>query len=202
MKTMKSLALSVMLLAAALPVSAQTPDPQAPPPQPPPAQPPPAPPPAETKPSFKERVYVGGGVGLSFGTIDYVSLNPLVGFKLAPRVSLDVQPFYRWTRDSRYSPSVDTTDYGAGVFVRVNIIQGLFGEAGYEYTNYEFVNSLGGTARDTHNAYLAGAGYAFPAGRNVSFYTTALYDFSYDGNDPFRPYDSPVRFQVGVSVGF
>jgi hypothetical protein len=33
-------------------------------------------------------------------------------------------------------------------------------------------------------------------------YVSALYDFSYDGNDVNRPYDSPVRVQVGVAVGF
>jgi tetratricopeptide (TPR) repeat protein len=30
----------------------------------------------------------------------------------------------------------------------------------------------------------------------------ALYNFGYDDNDPFRPYDSPWVFNVGVGVGF
>ena len=41
-----------------------------------------------------------------------------------------------------------------------------------------------------------------PVGNNVGFYASALYDFTYHDNDPFGSYDSPVRFQVGVLVGF
>ena len=187
---MKALALSAMLFAAVLPVLAQTPEPPAPPP----------PPRAEPKAPFRQSVFVGGGVAAGFGTVDFVELSPLVGFHVVPRFDLGFQPFYRWMNDDRSSPSVSTTDYGAGVFARVRIVQGLFGEVDYQYSSYEYANGNGGTTRATHNAYLAGAGYTVPVGHNVGFYTSALYDFTY--NDLDSPYDSPVRFQVGVSVGF
>ena len=58
------------------------------------------------------------------------------------------------------------------LFARVRVVAG-----DYQCTNYEYPFLGGGTKRDT-------------------------YDFSYDGNDVTRPYDSPVRVQVGVSVGF
>ena len=77
-----------------------------------------------------------------------------------------------------------------------------FGEADYEYTSYEYVDVAGGTARDTHNGFLAGAGYALPVADNVGIYFSALYDFTYDSNGTYSTYESPVRFQVGVSVGF
>jgi hypothetical protein len=186
---MKSLALSAVLFAAALPVLAQVPEPAT------------APDEDAPKPSFRQRVFFGGSVGAGFGTVDYVAVAPMVGFHVVPRLDLGVQPFYRWTSDGRYSPSVSTTDYGAGVFARVHIFKGLFGEADYEYSNYEYVNG-GLSTRDTHNAFLAGAGYSFPVGQNVGLYASALYDFTYDANQPYSPYDSPVRYQVGVAVGF
>lgn len=186
---MKTLALSAMLLAIATPVLAQAPDSD-------------EQPPVERPSSFKERIFIGGSVGAGFGTIDYVSLAPLVGFHVVPRLDLGVQPFYRWTRDGRYAPSESFTDYGAAVFARVQIFKGLFGEADYEYTNYEYLSGTGGTLRDRHNTVLAGAGYAFPVGGNVALYASALYDFNYDQYNVYSTYDSPVRYQVGVAVGF
>jgi hypothetical protein len=76
----------------------------------------------------------------------------------------------------------------------------LFAEGVYEYTNYEYAFP-GGTERDSYDAVLAGGGMMFGGGK-VGSYVSALYDFSYDDDDPFRPYDSPWRYQVGVTFGF
>lgn len=151
---------------------------------------------------MKDRFFVGGGVGAAFGDVDYVEVAPLLGFIVVPRVDVGVQPFYRWTNDGRYSPSVESTDYGTRIFTRVRIISSFFAEADYQYTSYEYVNVNGGATRASNNAFLAGAGYTVPFSRNAGMYFSALYDFSYDGNDPYSPYDSPVQFQFGVSVGF
>ena len=195
---MKKLSLAAAALAFALPLYAQTSDPPSPDPVP---QPTPAP---ETTPKSPvlHRFFFGGGVGASFGDVDYIEVAPLVGFKVLPRFDLGVQPFYRWIDDGRYSPSVTTSDYGATLFARVRVWAGLFVEGDYQFTSYEYPNPGGGTTRDTYNTFLAGGGYAFPVASHVGLYVSALYDFSYDSNDTNRPYDSPVRVQVGVSVGF
>jgi hypothetical protein len=204
---MKKLSMAVLALSFALPVLAQTPDPQSPDPvpqpTPAPGTPAPAPPPPEKpKSSGPQRWFFGGGVGASFGDVDYVEIAPLVGVKVLPRFDLGLQPFYRWIDDGRYSPSITTNDYGATLFARVRVFAGFFVEGDYQYTSYEYPNVGGGTTRDTYNAFLAGGGYSIPVGGHVGVYVSALYDFSYDGNDVNRPYDSPVRVQVGVAVGF
>ena len=153
-------------------------------------------------PPMKDRFFFGGGVGAAFGTVDYFEIAPLIGMRVAPRVDLGLQPFYRWTNDGRYSPSVESTDYGARLFTRVRIVSSFFAEADYQYTNYEYVNSFGGTTRTANNAFLAGVGYTVPVGGSAGLFFSALYDFTYDSNDPYAPYDSPVQFQIGVSVGF
>lgn len=201
---MRTLPLAALLLAVA-PALAQTPEPTPPPAPTPTPAPTPAPAPAQPpqqKSSWKQRLFFGGGVGASFGDVDYVEVSPLVGFHVIPRLDIGVQPFYRWTDDGRYNPSVSLSDYGAGIWARVHIFRGLFGQVGYEYTNYEYVPLGGGTTRGTYDAFLAGGGWSFPVAPHVGFYASVLYDFSYDSNDPFRAYDSPVRFQVGVSAGF
>jgi hypothetical protein len=205
-------ALVLMSVLVALPLFAQTPpppDPNAPPPttpapqEPAPTQPPPPPPPAEKpKSSMASRFFFGGGVGASFGTVDYVEVSPLIGFRVVPRFDVGFQPFYRWTNDGRYAQDITTNDYGASVFGRFRIVAGFFAEADYQFTSFEFPNGLGGTDRDTYDAFLAGGGYYFGMGGHVGFYTSVLYDFMYDDNDLHIPYDSPVRVQVGVTVGF
>ena len=199
--------LAAAFLALGLPAAAQTPEP--PPPTPPPTNPPTAPAPeqASTPPpsngsSWKSRLFVGGGFGATFGTVDSIYVAPLVGFHVIPRLDMGVQPFYRWVDDGRYSPSISTNDYGATVFARVRVFRALFLEADYEYTNYEYPNFGGGTSRANYDAFLAGAGYAIPIGGRAAFYVSALYDFSYNSNDPNLPYDNPWRVQVGATVGF
>jgi hypothetical protein len=196
--------LAGLVLSFALPAFAQTSDP----PADPPTTPAPAAPKAKSEPSdeasrsMKDRFFFGGGVGAAFGDVDYFEIAPLVGFQVVPRLDLGLQPFYRWTNDGRYSPSIESTDYGARLFARVRIIAGFFAEADYQYTSYEYVNVTGGTTRDTNNGFLAGAGYTVPLGGPVGMYFSALYDFSYDDSNPYNPYDSPVQFQIGVAVGF
>jgi hypothetical protein len=186
---MRKFVVPALALALALPVMAQTSE-----------EPPPEPPPP--KRSMKGRWFVGGGIGASFGTVDSIALAPLIGFHVVPRFDVGTQLYYRWVNDGRYSPSVTTNDYGVTLFARARVVAQLFLEANYQFTNYEYVLYGGGTARSTYSSFLAGAGYAVPVGKGASVYFSALYDFGYDANDPYLPYDSPWHVQIGAMVGF
>ena len=192
-----ALVLSLVLSTASF---AQVPEP-APPTTPAPES---APAPVKEKSSIKDKLFVGGGVGLSFGTVDYVSIAPLVGFRLAPRFDLAIQPFYSYTKDSRYSPEFSASNYGADLLGRVRIVQNFFAEARIEWISYEYLDTFGQSSRQSDTYPMAGLGYTIGAGRaGISF--SALYNFGYDSNGlygAYGPYDSPVIYQVGVSVGF
>jgi len=189
----KKFTLATAVLALALPALAQSPEP-------PEAAPEPE---AKPKSTISKRFFFGGGIGAAFGAVDYLEIAPLVGFRAAPRLDLGLQPFYRWTNDGRYGTSVEYTDYGARLFARVRIIKSFFAEADYEFTSYEYANyPYPGTTRASYNSFLAGGGYTIPLGGHAGMYFSALYDFNFNGNDPYSAYDSPVQFQVGVSVGF
>jgi hypothetical protein len=177
--------LAAIALAAVIPVAAQTPEE--------------APPPRHGGPN---RWFFGGGFGLSFGTVDAVTVAPMIGYHVIPRVDVGTQLYYRWVNDSRYSPSVTTNDYGATLFMRARVAWQLYLEADYQYTNYQYVTGVGVTSRASYNSFLAGAGYGVPIGGKASLYVSALYDFGYNANDASLPYNSPWRLQVGVMVGF
>ena len=191
MKRLSTIALAVGLWAG--PALAQ----EAPPPQPPPQPPPEAP-----KQPWTKKLFVGGSAGLSFGSdVDSIVLAPLVGYKVVPRFDVGAQPFYRYAKYKVYDPDVKTNDYGIDLFARFHVVAGFFLEAQGEWIDHEYVQADLSTARRSDTYWYGGVGYAIGAG-HVGVYVTALYNFNYDANDPFRAYDSPWSVQVGAAVGF
>lgn len=203
---MKSIVLVAALCILAVPCLAQ-----APPPTPTPT---PAPAPAATpepaaqpdmpawepeeveargNPPLRDRLYFGGGIGLSFGDVDYIELSPLVGYRVTPELNLGLGVFYRYRKDSRYEPDVTTNDYGGSVFGQYRLIPQLFVHGEAEYVDYEYVLGNLDTDRETDTNLLAGLGYG------SSFYVLVLYNFNYDEESYANPYDSPWVFRVGVT---
>jgi hypothetical protein len=158
--------------------------------------------PPPTKKTWKNTMFFGGGVGLGFGDVDYVSIEPLVGWHVHPKIAVGVSPIYRWTNDSRYPESVSTTNYGIRGFLQYYPVPNFFGEVEYEYLDYEYVLPTLDTARSTANNVFVGGGISRPLGGKAALFASALYNLSYDSNDPARAYDSPWVFSVGVAAGF
>jgi hypothetical protein len=163
--------------------------------------------PMAEKPSIKDRMFFGGGFGLSFSSYyDYFSLSPIVGYKLTPRVATGLSFTYRYTNDKRYTPSVSYSDYGVSPFIRYQFYGPLFLHVEYEYLNYEFINYYTGEqTRKSYTSFMAGGGFFQPVGRHAGFYASALYNFSY--RNPTSPYDyypysSPLVLRVGITAGF
>ena len=157
---------------------------------------------AATAPAVAAKdVWFGGGVGLSFGTVDYVEVQPVVGMTFTERASGGVSVLYRFRDDGRVSPSVSTSDYGGSVFMRYRVAAPVFLQAEYEYLDYEFVRVDRTTGRDSYGSALIGAGFWQPTGGRAGFYAVALYNLSYSTSDP-GPYSDPWVVRAGVTFGF
>jgi len=154
-----------------------------------------APPPSPSK------WFYGGGMALSFGQVDLIGISPIIGYRITPVVSagLGLQYFYR--NDSRYGESYSTSDYGGSLFTRFYVGEGFFLSATYEYLRYQYFDFSGAKLSDDYNAVFAGGGFSRPLSPNAAFVVTALYNVTYDDNEP-GPYDSPWVIGAGVSVGF
>jgi len=146
-------------------------------------------------------VWFGGGVGLSFGTVDYVEIQPVVGMTFTERVSGGLSVLYRYRDDGRYSPSISTSDYGGSVFARYRVAPPVFLQAEYEYLDYEFVRFDGSKGRSSYDSALAGIGFWQRTGGRMGIFAVALYNLSYSASDP-GPYSDPWVFRAGVSLGF
>ena len=70
------------------------------------------------EPTLRERIFTGGGFGLSFSSYnDFVSVSPLIGYKITPNLAAGVQVQYRYTRYKQVTPKISTNDYGISPFV-------------------------------------------------------------------------------------
>lgn len=154
---------------------------------------------------LKERIVVGGGLGLQFGSqVDMLSLAPMVGYKITQKFMAGSSVSYRYTKYKYFNPSIKLTDYGVSPFIRYTIFSGFFLHTEYEYLNYEFPESAITTVRKGFNSFLAGGGFVQPIGNKAAFYLLALYNFSYQSVQPgeYSPYPNPLILRGGITLGF
>lgn len=159
----------------------------------------------DSEASWQDRVFTGGGFGMAFSsTQDYISISPLIGYMITPKLAGGVTFQYRYSKYKIYTPSISTNDYGISPFLRFNIYPPLFLHVEYEYLNYEYPNSLNTaeTFREGYNSFMAGGGFFQPVGRRAGFFVLALYNFSYSANQTNTPYDSPLIIRAGITAGF
>jgi hypothetical protein len=153
------------------------------------------------KPKFRDRVFTGGGVGASFNSYnDFISVSPLVGVSVTPKLATGVQFIYRYTK-YKYSnaPDITTNDFGVSPFLRFQVYGPFFLHGEYEYLNYETYNRNGELVRTGFNSIMAGGGLFQPVGRRAGLFFMALYNFSYQDNSP---YASPLVLRAGITAGF
>jgi len=148
-----------------------------------------------------DRFWFGGGVGIGFGDVTYVSIEPIVGYAATERIDVGARLIFRYRDDERYSPSLSATDYGASLFSRYSVTRPVFLQLEYEYLSYEYPLLDGSSERDDYDSLFAGAGVSQVLGDHSSFFVAALYNFSYD-EDELSPYDDPWVLRVGVGFGF
>jgi hypothetical protein len=157
---------------------------------------------APAKTSWRDRMFFGGGVGLGFGDVTFVSIEPLFGVHLTKQIAVGAGLLYRWTEDNRYDPDLSTNEYGGRAFAQYFPVPQFYLQAEYEYLDYEYPISPTSTTRTSASSIFAGGGVYRPLGGNAGLFASALYNFSYDDNDITSPYDSPWVIRVGVTAGF
>ncbi len=147
------------------------------------------------KKKFTDNLFLGGGLGLQFGTITSINVSPTIGYRIIPSLHTGVTFIYNYYQDNRYTPKFSTSSYGGSVFLRWVFFKGLFAHAEFETLNGEwqvqgeryFINSL-----------FLGGGYAFAVGGN-SF--IAIYILFNVLENEYSPYSNPIfRFNFGIGL--
>ncbi len=158
----------------------------------------------------KQRFYLGGTGGLSFGQTTYVEIAPLVGYRITDRFSIGVNPKYTFIHfkpqynGQYYSSDFKTSIYGGSFFARYFILENVFLSGEYEVNNFEALVALpnfGGfeIQRMTIGSLLLGGGYFQKFGSSGSgFSIQVLYDVL---QNPYSPYYGIPVIRGGVVFG-
>ncbi len=138
---------------------------------------------------IKQRLYVGGEVGLSFGPgSSYVLLAPLVGYDITKRFSAGLTTMYQLYRFSTGGGNgININTFGIGTFARLRPIDQLILQTEFDVFNtVDFVNGNSYSDRTNVPAFMTGIGYA--GGGSDTYYQIILfYDFINNPNMPLPP---------------
>lgn len=154
------------------------------------------------EPSFKDRIYFGGGGNLQLTDAYFVvGVSPLVGYMISQRLSAGVGITYQYTSFRRWDLTAHT--YGGRLFSRYNIFPSIYAMAEYESLNMPYTVSgpAGSELRRTWTErFLVGGGYFQSFGGNRGgFNIGILYDLFFQYNNPSSPYTSPWVYRVGFT---
>lgn len=151
---------------------------------------------------LKDRLFVGGGLGLSFGDITFINISPEVGVRITDRFAAGIGGIYQYYKDSRFTPDFETSVYGGNVFARYSVFQDIFLTTDFRLLNLEGLQFAGQDTRvERVNVpiWFVGAGYRVSVGSSGSaFLITVMYDVIQDINSPYG--DRPF-INLGVAIG-
>ncbi len=150
---------------------------------------------------WRERIWFGGGIGLGFGTVTNIGVEPMVGYKVTRngKLSAGIGGTYQYFRDARYSPAYESSVYGGRLFGRYRIIEPLFAHVEYSALNYElYAPGSRSTFRQWVPFLLVGGGYSARVGGGAYLTATVLWDVIQDENSPY----ASGQPWIGAGVGF
>lgn len=147
------------------------------------------------KDNFWDKFFIGGNMGLQFGTVTFADISPLVGYKFTEEISAGIGATYQYYHYKDRYYDLETNVYGGRVFGRYNFTEYLFGHVEYEYLNLEAFDF--NRRRVDVGSLMAGGGYLQRISDNAGIVAMVLFNFT---ESAYTPYSNPI-FRVGIVVG-
>jgi hypothetical protein len=153
-------------------------------------------------PKWYDKVNFGGSASMFFSNVgSQFSVQPIALYNFNDYVSSGVGLSYFYY-SLNYATSTGTQTYsnnayGANVFGRFKLFDGIFAQAEYMPMNVSvYYPSTRQNEREWVDAFLVGAGQLQPFGDRSGGYFVVLYDLLYDAQRSFSP--SPLHIRVGM----
>ena len=155
---------------------------------------------SKSQKSFKENIFYGGYINLSFGSYTVIGIEPMVGYKLTPKLSTGVKVRYDYVQDDRYAKSYTTSTYGGSIFGRYLVTPKFYAQAEAASYSYEFFYLNGSSEREWVPFLLMGGGFIQPLSERTWLNVEILFDVLQDDKSPYE--DWAPFFSIGIGAGF
>ncbi len=156
------------------------------------------------KKPITDKFYFGGNLGLTFGTYTSISIWPMVGYKITPKLSAGLQPGFDYVKYNYGGNTEESSNYGIKIFSRYRIIPQFYFHAEYDYINYEIYTWSNQNdylkSRENVPFLFLGGGLSQQLGENSWMYVQILFDVIQDGNSPYAA--GEPFYSIGFGVGF
>ena len=148
---------------------------------------------------FRDRIFFGGNFSLQLGTITFIEISPIVGYRFTHRFASGVGVSYQYYRErGPYDNVFKTNIYGGRAFAQYLLIEdlhnviplgahfGILGYTEYEALNLEhyFSRTLDSGRFWLHSVY-AGGGLEIPMGRRTRMNLLVLWNLNDTGESPY-----------------
>ena len=149
----------------------------------------------------ENRFYYGGYLNLTFGSYTAVGIEPMVAYKITPKLSVGTIVTYEYVSD-KTNPGYTYTssNYGASLFSRFRVIPQLYFHTEFSEMYYESYQTGGYSSRYWVPFLFVGGGFSQQLSENTWFNTQILFDVIQNENSPYKNW--VPFYSVGFGVGF
>lgn len=142
------------------------------------------------------RWFIGGNLGMQFGTVTVLDISPHAGYKLTNRLSFGAGITYQYVKEGKGDYAYSSNVFGARAFSSYAIIPEVFAYAEYEVLNYEVPINTNDYARKNVSSVLVGGGYRQLIGPNMYSDIMILWNLT---ESPNSRYSNPI-YRVGLII--
>ena len=154
------------------------------------------------KPPFKDKLYLGGNLGLSFGSYTNVIIAPIMGIRWSRRFNSEIGIEYNYTKDSRYDTDYTYNQYGGRISSQFFFIPQLFAHAefaGLSMEQYFLQDTQYIKERNFVPFLYLGGGLRQNIGNRSYMSFRIMFDVLNNKNSPYSP--GEPFYSVGFGVG-
>ncbi len=154
----------------------------------------------EEKPPFKDKLYLGGNLGLTFGSYTNIVIAPMLGIRWSHRFRSEVGIEYNYTKDNRYDSSYSYNQYGGRINSQVFFLKFLFAQVEFAGMSIEqYTGTDDGHERNLVPFLYLGGGFSQQVANRSYISFRIMFDVLNNENSPYPP-GSPV-YSVGFGIG-
>lgn len=147
------------------------------------------------------KFYYGGFFNLTFGSYTAIGVEPMIAYKMTPKLSAGAILTYEYISDNR-NPGYkyNESNYGASIFGRYRVIPQLYFHTEFSEMNYTTSNSNHSNTSYWVPFLFLGGGFSQQISETTWMNTQIVFDVIQNENSPYSDWEP--FFSIGFGVGF